>query len=198
MRPWGAGGGFLPSSGSHSDSWGCALMGWAGLLQFLLMGRGSALGGVGPGLSPLSCLSLLQMRVASLLSSSRLWAGGARPSPWGTGPLASPESGLLNPDLLMSPPPGSSGQSAHLRPPHPSRFPRTEPKSTRTWQGKLRPPLCWSEREGCTVTSSAEGGEDGNFPNPKLGGPCFIPGLRWGLGGSPGVFLTTAHLQPST
>lgn len=156
-------------------------MGWA--VRAPLMGRGAALGDVGPGPSPLSCLSLLQTRVASLLSSSRLWDGGARPSPWGTGPLASPESGLLNPDLLMSPPPGSPGQSAHLRPPHPSRFPRTEPKNTRTWQGKLRPPLCWSEREGCTVTSSAEGGEDGTFPNPKLGGPRFIPGLRWGLGG---------------
>ena len=34
---------------------------------------------------------------------------------------------------------------------------------------KLRPPLCWSEREGCTITS-AEGGKDGTFPNPKLGG----------------------------
>ena len=117
------------------------------------------------------------------MSLSRLRAGRARPSPWGTGPLASPESGLLNPDLLMSPPPGSPGQSAHPRPPHPSRFPRTEPKNTRTQQVKLRPPLCWSEREGCTITS-AEGGKDGTFPNPKLGGgPLFIPGLRWGLGG---------------
>lgn len=148
--------------------WGTLDQEWAGLLQFLLMGRGAALVGggtfslrliagetslrdecparAGPVLGPLSCLSLLQKRVASLLSSSRLRAGCARPSPWVTGPLASPESGLLNPDLLMSPPPWSPGQSAHPRPPHPSRFPRTEPKNTGTRQVKLRPPLCWSER----------------------------------------------------